>query len=292
MANRHERRIPLAVPVRIRHVDAKGNHAVHAACTLNVSRYGVRLDGAKFLRMAKTVTLLFRNSRAEYRVVWVGDEDSPLRGQVGLRALDHSKNYMWEIPIPSQEHDSYEAAPPSSSRPSAEGGGTKDYDRRRAPRFDCDRGVQAWREGNTVPVWGSLRDLSFTGCKVNTTTPLPVGTRVRVLMNLFGTRVRASGDVCAADKNTFGIQFTRMSLPEEAKLQAVLSRLANGRESAPAGLVEAADILTRLTQWFRQMEFLTREQYLDIINGGTGDILHLLAAMEAAAPTKAGPRTQ
>jgi hypothetical protein len=291
MAKRHERRIPLAVPVRVRYTDATGKDAVNTACTLNVSRYGVRLDSAKFLRGAsRKISLQFRGRRAEYRVMWVGDENSLLWGQAGLRAVD-ADNYIWEIPVPPPERDTYQSEALPIVEEVVEPGLPENYDRRNAPRFDCDRGVQCWREGSTVPVWGSLRDLSLTGCKVVSTTPLPGGTHIRVLLNLFGRQVRASGEIRSVDENTMGIQFTRITSPEEAKLHAVLTRLASGTENAPAKLLQTTDILTRLTQWFRWMDFLTREEYLDILNGGTGLALQPATTI-GSVPAKSRPNPQ
>jgi hypothetical protein len=113
-----------------------------------------------------------------------------------------------------------------------------------------------------------------------------------VLLNLFGRQVRASGEIRSVDENTMGIQFTRITPPEEAKLHAVLTRLASGTENAPANLLQTTDILTRLTQWFRWMDFLTREEYLDILNGGTGGLALQPATTIGSVPAKSRPNPQ
>lgn len=112
-------RVLFAVPVQVIGVTPSGTAFSETAYTIDVSRYGVRLDRVPFLRRpGDHVTLRYGESSARYRVAWVGAPDTPHAGQAGLTILD-GEPFLWGTEPPAQaEHrdqpvaDNPHCAPP------------------------------------------------------------------------------------------------------------------------------------------------------------------------------------
>ena len=140
-------------------------------------------------------------------------------------------------------------------------------ERRTIPRFDCDRGVQCWKEGSLVAFYGSFDDLSMTGCSIQTTTPLPPGSRIRIVFTLFGTSIRVQGSVRSQNGNVMGIGFAGMVEGEQKKLAAALQRLADGADTGSEMIMNTQAAIQRLQRWFKMHDLLTRDLFERLVDG-------------------------
>src|SRR6266566_8383192 len=91
---RREKRLHLAVPVKVFPDIASAE--TQACCTYEISTTGARLvapPGIK--RVGQIIWIQRQNRRAKYKVIWIGEADSSLAGQVGVETLEPA-NVIWE----------------------------------------------------------------------------------------------------------------------------------------------------------------------------------------------------
>jgi hypothetical protein len=152
-------------------------------------------------------------------------------------------------------------------------------ERRVTPRFDCDRGVQCWKEGSHIALWGTFVDLGMTGCSIQTPTPLPQGARLSMVFTLYGTSIRVGGVVRTLEGDVMGVAFTAMTRVEQDKLAAAVRRLADGRNTGSEEVINTQAAVQRLQRWFKTHELLTRELFQRLLDG----------SFEPATETSAAP---
>jgi hypothetical protein len=94
---RHERRLHLAVPVKV-FPDVSSLESQNC-CTYEISTSGARLVAPPGIKSAGQIIWLQRqNRRAKYKVAWIGEAGTSLEGQVGVESLEPS-NVIWEPEI-------------------------------------------------------------------------------------------------------------------------------------------------------------------------------------------------
>lgn len=142
-----------------------------------------------------------------------------------------------------------------------------DMERRYAPRFDCNRGVQCWKNGSHVPFWGTFIDLSVTGCSITLPTPLPPNTRLTMVFNLYGNSIRVSGVVRTLQGATMGVAFAALPEAERSKLCTALQRLADGKDTGSEAVLNTQAAVLRLQRWFQRHDLLTRELFQRLLEG-------------------------
>src|SRR2546430_14865003 len=94
---RREKRLHLAVPVKI--FPDIASMETQACCTYEISTTGARLvapPGIK--RVGQIIWMQRQNRRAKYKVIWIGEADSSLAGQVGVETMEPA-NVIWENEI-------------------------------------------------------------------------------------------------------------------------------------------------------------------------------------------------
>ena len=87
--------------VEIRGRDSRGFTFKQDAYTRDVSRRGVRLDGAPLvIEPCSTVEVRHRGRRSRFRVVWVGF-GTEVHAQAGLQSLEPER-CIWGLPLPGR----------------------------------------------------------------------------------------------------------------------------------------------------------------------------------------------
>lgn len=110
-------RTKAVIPVRIKGKDASGKGFEELAHTLDVTPTGVRLGSVRREFSAQDeVTILFRQRRMQFRVVWTKKMKGTSEFQVGLQALTQEKE-AWGPTFADQANQS--AQPLSESLVSA-----------------------------------------------------------------------------------------------------------------------------------------------------------------------------
>jgi hypothetical protein len=97
---RREQRLRIAVPVQLWGMDLEGAMFSQDAVAVDITTTGARLTGiAHSLQRGCVVGVKRQNSKARYRVVWVGDASSATEGQIGLQLIDGGK-FIWGRTLP------------------------------------------------------------------------------------------------------------------------------------------------------------------------------------------------
>ena len=90
-------RTKAVLPVRVKGTDSSGKAFEELAHTLDVTPTGVRLGGIRReLSASDEVTVLFRQRKMQFRVVWTRKLKGTSEFQVGLQALTQEKD-AWAL---------------------------------------------------------------------------------------------------------------------------------------------------------------------------------------------------
>ncbi len=155
-------------------------------------------------------------------------------------------------------------------------------EKRRYPRYKCEGSVEFRTESIDVRTWATVTEISSSGCYVEMQATSQVGTRVDMVIELKGIRVRAKGVV----KTSYpllgmGIAFTEMTEAEQAQLDHLLLRLAGG--SSPSELVpksspslsgapdllmitDPAVALNAVAKFFQTHRALSSEEFTELLS--------------------------
>ncbi|HTX14427.1 MAG TPA: PilZ domain-containing protein [Candidatus Baltobacteraceae bacterium] len=105
--------------------------------------------------------------------------------------------------------------------------------RRRYQRIQTPKGVWvAWqREGQKQTV-SRVNDLNFGGLFISTPDPAPLGAVLTVLLSVPEGEIRGKSTVRSASPEGMGVEFTEISKPDLARLQALVTRLLAANSDA------------------------------------------------------------
>ncbi len=112
---RSDRRFPADVSVTLTANDVNGDAWGQEIRVVNFSRQGAFLTGVRGkLRPGSAVSLARRDKTEKFLVAWVGAENSPAAGQVGVSAVDPASSFFEDLiegasPAPRQEYFSSES---------------------------------------------------------------------------------------------------------------------------------------------------------------------------------------
>jgi len=230
--DRLTKRIHVALPIRVTCWDNQHQAHLEMACTYDISQHGARIVGLRSAQEPGEIVAVERGrSKAFCRIVWVGESNSELRGQIGLECVETDK-FMWE----SELQEMVEAYEPIllenlPFRPVlvGPGGGAG---RRRTPRFPIDGFAELLRgDGNSLEA--PIRDLGELGCLVTTRLRLDPGTNLKVVLNVANCDLMLRGEVRhAAQDIGLGIQFHEIRKGDRSVLQYILRKLAEQEEES------------------------------------------------------------
>jgi hypothetical protein len=218
---RYDKRVQLAIPLRVVTVDAHKRPQLDMACTLDVSLRGARLYGVRSsARVGEVVTVERGRSKFACRVVWIGAPDTPQKGQIGVEALESSKS-LWD-------KDMREAADqfgpimidPAQRVPEGER-------KRKFPRIKAD--VQArllphGADSDDIFRHGKVTNICETGCLLSGSMGLEIGAHVEVILDLPNTDVAIRGRVKHAGPDGLGIEFREIRKSDRQLLRYWLQK--------------------------------------------------------------------
>jgi len=198
MGQRRQPRKPIQVPVRIVGTDSEGKIFSENVTTLDVSQTGVRLGGLRArVKADELIGATYGKNKAHFRVKWVGEPGSAKDGQIGLLNVTPERPF-WDFPVPPAAMDNFRFA---------------DKDRRQFGRVKCSISAELHLLGQSV-IRGNGSDLSLGGCFVEMSSPLPVQTKLEIVLWLGETKLRLKGEVVSTSPG-FGISVRFISLSSE-----------------------------------------------------------------------------
>lgn len=105
---RKEQRISACKPVTVSGQDIFGNSFSQNTFTVEIAACGARLQGLPPVKIGASLWLEHGGNRAQYGVVWIGDENSKYRGHIGLKCNELDKSiFGLQIPTPGTFYDEY-----------------------------------------------------------------------------------------------------------------------------------------------------------------------------------------
>ena len=83
---RSDKRIHVALPIRVTYWDSENKPCLEMACTYDISSRGARITGLRCVKATGEIIAVERGrNRAFCRVIWVGEANSELHGKVGIQ---------------------------------------------------------------------------------------------------------------------------------------------------------------------------------------------------------------
>ena len=226
--DRIEKRISVALPIRVTYYDDTAKPRLEMACTYDISAHGARVTGLRCVKEAGEILVVERGrSKAFCRVVWIGEPDSPLRGQVGIQCVEAQKS-LWAAELRDME-EVYEKVNRDSAQHRAKPmGGSANGNRRRHQRFEAEGMADLLEKSTTAShLEGTLRDVSEVGCLIATQSLLRPGTDLKLLLKVANYDLSLKGQVKhAAVGIGLGIEFREIRKGDRDILQCLLRKLA------------------------------------------------------------------
>ncbi len=226
-ADRVERRVSVALPVRVTYYEEDSKPRLEMACTYDISSHGARLTGLRCVREAGEIVTIERGrSKAFCRVVWIGEANSHLQGQVGIQCVEAEKA-LWVAELRDMEQV-YEAIRPEGRQPSLGLG-----NRRRHQRFCFPVNVELLQKtGSPNHLAGSLVDVSEVGCLVATKNVVGPGTDLKLVLRVANYDLAFKGLVRhAALEVGLGIEFREVRKGDRALLQHLLQKAQSQQQA-------------------------------------------------------------
>jgi len=124
LGNRRDPRIELALPVLLSGSDASGRPLDQRAITVNISRRGALLQGIHgVLKPGDSVALARGAKQEQFRVAWVGEQESAAAGQIGVAAVDPNSTFWDEVLAATAQSELESASVRGSERHTSAGSG-------------------------------------------------------------------------------------------------------------------------------------------------------------------------
>lgn len=213
LSRRTETRINKQIAVRLWGIDADGKPFNEDVRTTDVSLTGAKISGVKAtLRNGDILGIQAPTGKARFRVTWAGDPGTPLEGQISVCCVEPGK-CIWDP----------ELFRPAETTPLLEPLGS----RRKAVRYLCPGGAEVTPKRGGLALWCKLADVSYTGCYLETPSPLPPGTDVVLKLTVDGEKIETPAQVRTSHTTVgMGLAFGDMGDEDSQKLGQLISRLS------------------------------------------------------------------
>lgn len=234
--DRTEKRIHVALPLRITYFDGDAKPRLEMACTYDISSHGARVTGLRCAKEAGEIVVVERGrSKAYCRIVWIGESSSPLRGQVGIQCVEAEKT-LWTTELREMEEAYDPIVRDGNPRRTNSAAGNRFGNRRSNPRFAAQGVAELLRRGAGANYLdGTLKDVSETGCLITTKDVILPGTDLKLVLKIANYHLSIKGQVRHAALDVgLGVEFREIRKGDRAVLQHLLRKLAEKEDSKPA----------------------------------------------------------
>jgi hypothetical protein len=219
-SERVNKRIHLALPVRVTQWDDDNRPSVAMACTYDISPLGARVTGLRNVKPGEIIAVeRGRMGKMFCRVIWVGERNSPLHGQVGIQNVEMQRT-MWETELREME-EVFEPLP--LSRRHLFSGLSGEQIRRCGPRFE----IQGYADVQQIkPIQAGIKNLSEMGCLLVGNDPLPTGANVKLTLQVAQYDFTVKGAVRhVSTEKGMGVEFSEIRKGDRQVLQFLLKKL-------------------------------------------------------------------
>ena len=224
---RGEKRIHVALPVRVTYFDEEHKPRFEMACTYDISAHGARVTGLRCVKEAGEIVVLERGRNKAYcRVVWIGEAGTGQQQQTGIQCVEAHKT-LWESKLRDMQ-EMYDPISHGGILYRAASGNTADRSRRKYQRFETQGVAQLLRRGADASyLEGMVKDLSEVGCLIGTKTLLTPGTDLKLVLRVANYDLSFKGMVKHAGLDMgLGIEFREIRKGDRSVLQHLLKKLS------------------------------------------------------------------
>ena len=224
--DRLDKRIHVALPIRVTYWDSEKKPCLEMACTYDISARGARVTGLRGVKQAGEIIAVQRGlSKVFCRVVWIGESNSELHGQVGIQSVEADR-IMWERELRDMEEIYEQLQREGSLHLMNSGGGSLNGNRRRHQRFFVQGIAELFKlEANSHAEVG-LKNLSELGCLLEDRHGLTPGTDLKLVLNVSNYDLSVKGRVRhSAVKMGVGIEFQEIRKGDRQVLHYLLRKL-------------------------------------------------------------------
>jgi hypothetical protein len=110
LGKRRDPRIDIELPVLFTGIDVSGRPLDQRVTTINISRRGALLNGVHgMLKLGDEIFLGRLQKKEKFRVAWVGEEGTPVQGQIGVATVDADSSF-WDEVLDATAHSGLEPA--------------------------------------------------------------------------------------------------------------------------------------------------------------------------------------
>ena len=233
MSRRREPRVEIDLDVKVWGLDRYGKPFVQHARTVDATRAGIRLAGVDCVNVGEVLGIQHGEHRAHYSVIWMGRENTPKAGQIGLHCLEPGKAILQARPRQVDEAATRRFGFEPVKKPVR---ARRDMSsaRRKHPRYPCSGGVELRQQESGAPAWGNLSDISLTGCYVETATSLPVGSMVLFRIRTHDLDISGRAFVKTSNHAVgVGLAFLHLAADDQHSLEFLIGSLAGQQEMLP-----------------------------------------------------------
>jgi hypothetical protein len=280
MGRRRASRLQIELPVLVSGFDTDGNPFVKSAKTVDISGFGIRLNGIQCVRgPGDIVRVQYKDKRGRYRIIWMEKET----GTLGLEGVEGANLLFGDhLQVSAGTDAGVDTYSPLSSVQSAASrmhgferreSERREGERRRYKRYNCN-GIASVRETNReFGSDGRVLDISMSGCYVETMSPTRVGTPVHLNIKLSGHVLNLPAIVRVSQANMgMGLEFADIPPGTREELDQLLAELSGEPRSAaspappaPAVPADPDQFGNAVLRWFATHEQLTREEFQELL---------------------------
>jgi hypothetical protein len=205
-----EPRLSVDLPVRIWGMSADGRPFSQHARALNISSEGALISGVESeLKVGDMIGVQCDEKKTRCTVVWVMNTGPAKKNQVGVKLLA-DQECPWKNYLPL---DGATVTIPYSNR-------------RRWHRHKISFPIELRDERVNAPTRINATDVSGNGCYVESMSPLPLGTVLRVDFWLDSEHVNITAVVRTCDPGVGnGIEFTGLPVDGKSRMQSYLDAI-------------------------------------------------------------------
>jgi hypothetical protein len=208
-------RATLDLCIRVWGMGANDHPFNQNAVAQNVSATGACISGLdQQLKVGDVIGVQYETKKARCKVIWLMEAGGLKKVQVGVQ-LVADQECPWLSQLPAEMR---------STQPTP-----TDDNRRRFQRHKVSFPIELRDERVNIPMRINAADISGSGCYVETATPMPVSTVLRVEFWIDQDRVSSSAVVRTRDPGVgMGIEFPNLTEDCRKRLQAFLDNLDPG----------------------------------------------------------------
>ena len=118
MPERIEKRLVIALPIRVYGMGSDGKSFNQEARTLDITREGARIDGLPAIAAGETIGVQYGDAKARYKVIWVGEAGGNKEGQIGVQVVEPGPS-VWNKILDATPEEARWVPPPATPAPSA-----------------------------------------------------------------------------------------------------------------------------------------------------------------------------